>query len=168
VLLLLLLLLLLLTELLLEELKLLDWLLVLLLDELLLLELLEELLELLELLLLELTSSSWRPMTITSNVMSPPFALNRISWLLPSVTSNASSCGLYSNMHAPGFRAPPLATVKLGTQVALFVGSLGLISKSPVLVRLFWIQRTTTSSNCVACPSASFPAPAPMSLIPRS
>ena len=75
-------------------------------------------------LLVSLISSSRARIQYSADT-SPSVASSRISLLVPSSTFKMSAAVPCRNIRPPGLRAPPLATVKLGTHVAAPAGSVG-------------------------------------------
>ena len=104
--------------------------------------------------------------------MSPPTAVSLIRWLEASVTKKPASAGWYLSSTPCPRNAPPVPVdsfvcVPIGVQ-PLVVSGITSSSAELVLAFSFLIIRATTSKTVHDCPTASKPAPAPMSRVPKS
>ncbi len=133
-----------------------------LLDDWLLAEdVLEEDLLLVELLLdEELSSSSWRPNTVTENTTLPPLAVNLMFFLVEDKSMPPADRAIRTS-ESVAASDPPSAVVRIPSAVNPFAAP-GSISKCPVPSETL-ITMATISSNRHASPKPSLPDPAPIS-----
>ena len=95
-------------------------------------------------------------------MQAPPLAVN-LTFFLVDDRSMPSAPGKNLASDAPGLSAPSLATVCEPSALSALLAP-GSTSKLPALVLLLVMTIRTISSIVSACPSASFPTPAPMSM----